>query len=109
MISQNSTSTTEKTQGLDPTIDRLLSLMEQKRSLERQARELDKQAKLLESAIADTVEANGGSLYTERHAVEFSYVKGIPSYKSICEAHIAPGVLQRSIDETPKRRKLVIV
>lgn len=89
-------------------IDRRNKLAEQKKELERQARQLDKELKTIEKSICDTLDAAGGEMISGNNLLYFEYVNGVPSYKSICEMHIAPGVLVREVNNTPKRRKLVI-
>lgn len=90
------------------TIARYQELDEWRKECDRESRKAKKEMDILESAMSDAVEAAGGDLAAGKDLLYFDWVDGKPSYKSICELHIAPGVLVREVAATPKRRKLVI-
>jgi hypothetical protein len=94
--------------GLVPTITRYLEVKAWQRECEAEGRRMDKEAKTLEKSLTDALEANGGTMEAGDYRLSFAMVPGVPSYKGICERHIAPAVLLAEVNATPQRQKLVI-
>lgn len=94
--------------GLAASVKKLLELSEWRKELEREARKIDKEEKTIEGALSDAVEVHGGTLVAGEYTLSFTHVAGVPSYKTICEKHIAPAILAEEVAATEKRRKLVV-
>lgn len=94
--------------GLVPTINRYLEIKAWQRECESEGRKAEKEARVLETALTDAMDANGGTIDAGPHRLRFELVAGVPGYKGICERHIAPAVLLDEVNATPKRRKLVV-
>lgn len=101
--------TVTQNNGTEATIRRYSELNERRKELDRQSRQLQKEIKTLETAIGDAVDANDGLLEAGRYLVEWIDTTGRPSYKDICEKHIAPGVLTAEVAATPAKKRLCIV
>lgn len=108
-LQSNPVETERQGQPLVDAVTTFVGLREHQRDLEKEARQFAKQADAIEKELREAVTAAGGMLEVGSYVLGFEDVSGRPSWKGICERHIAAAVILRELQNVKPTQKLTIV